>query len=202
MYSLNGQKFYGKDALLKSVESAYGSEVSDSDKNGVLKLFLDDQAELATSRFAYAIALEIKKLLAKESPERERPVWKNEVGESSLREQDICVLFRKASEGEKIGKALRACGISIAFYKQKGLFEGREARDIFDLLEAINHPNDHSRTAKVRLTRFFGINIQDLAEKSVDDSDLTNILHEWKALAESRKFRKMFDQILLRSRMV
>ena len=202
LYSLNGQRFYGKDALLKSAESAYGAAVSASDKNVVLELFLDDQAELATSRFADAIALEIKKLLAKGSPERERPVWKNEAGENYLREQDICVLFRKASEGEKIGKALRACGISFAFYKQKGLFAGREARDIYDLLEAINHPNDHSRTAKVRLTRFFGINIQDLAERSFDDSDLTNLLHEWKALAESRQFRKMFDQILLRTRMV
>ncbi len=201
LYSLNGQKFYGKDALLNSVESAYGAAVSDSDKNEVQQLFLDDQAELATSRFADAIALEIKKLLAKGSPERERPVWKNEAGENYLREQDICVLFRKASEGEKIGKALRASGISIAFYKQKGLFEGREAREIYDLLEAINHPNDHSRTAKVRLTRFFGINIQDLAERSVDEFDLTNLLHEWKALAESRQFRKMFDQILLRTRM-
>jgi len=202
LYSLNGQRFYGKDVLLKSVESAYGSAVSESDKNAVLELFLDDQAELATSRFAEAISLEIKKLLAKGSPERERPVWRNDAGESYLREQDICVLFRKASEGEKIGKALRACGISIAFYKQKGLFEGREARDIYDLLEAINHPNDHSRTAKVRLTRFFGINIQDLAERSGDESEFTNLLHEWKALAESRHFRKMFDQILLRTKMV
>jgi len=202
LYSLNGQRFYGKDALLKSVESAYGTAISDSEKNHVLQLFLDDKAELATSRFADAIALEIKKLLTKKSPERERLVWKNEAGESKLREQDICVLFRKTSEGEKIGKALRACGISIAFYKQKGLFEGREARDILDLLEAINHPSDHSRRAKVLLTRFFGISIQELAEKSVDDSDLTNFLNEWKALAESRKFRKLFDQILLRTRMV
>jgi len=202
LYSLNGQRIYGKDALLKSVESVYGAAVSDSDKNAVFKLFLDDQAELATSRFADAIALEIKKLLAKGSTERESPVWKNEAGESYLREQDICVLFRKASEGEKIGKALRAYGISFAFYKQKGLFEGREARDIYDLLEAIKHPIDHSCIAKARLTRFFGKNIKDLAERSFDDSDLTNLLYEWKAMAESRQFRKMFDQILLHTSMV
>ena len=47
------------------------------------------------------------------------------------------------------------------------------------------------------LTRFFGINIRDLAERSIDDSYLTNLLHEWKAMSESRQFRKMFDQILL-----
>ena len=202
LYSLNGQRFCGNEDFLKSLELVLGAEVSNSDKNTVLDIFLDDQAEHATSRFADSIALEIKNLLAKGSPEKERPVWKNELGESLLREQDICVLFRKASEGEIIGKALRAYGISFAFYKQKGLFEGREAREIYDLLEAINHPNDHSRKTKVWLTRFFGNNIQDLAEKSFDDSDLTNLLHEWKAMAESRQFRKMFNQILQRTKMV
>ena len=103
----------------------------------MLEIFIDDQADIPTSRFADSIALEIKKILAKGATEMERPVWKNESGESYLREQDICILFRKASEGEKIGKALRACGISFTFYKQKGLFEGREARDIYDLLEEI-----------------------------------------------------------------
>ncbi len=194
---LNGHRFFGKGTFLKSVESIYGSEVSDSDNNALLGLFLDDQADLNTSRFANSIAKEIKKLLAKGSPERERPIWKSEGGESYLREQDICVLFRKASEGEKIGKALRACGISFAFYKQKGLFEGREAIEIYDLLEAINFPDDNSRKAKVLLTRFFGINLKDMAERSFDDSYLTNLLHEWKTMAESRHFRKMFDQILL-----
>ena len=199
---LNGQRFYGEDALLKSVESKYGTVVSDTNKNALLGLFLDDQAQLNTLRFANAIALEIKKLLSKGFPESERPIWKNDSGESFLQEKDICVLFRKASEGEKIGKALRACGISFAFYKQRGLFEGREAREIYDLLEAINHPNDHSRKAKVLLTRFFGINFQEMAERSFEDSHLTYLLYEWKTMAEAREFRKMFNQILLSTKMV
>ena len=87
-------------------------------------------------------------------------------------------MVRNSSEGEKIGKALRACGISFTFYKQKGLFEGREAGDIYDLLKAVEHPYDHSCTAKVMLTRFFGKNIRDLAERSIDDSYLINLLHE------------------------
>ena len=59
----------------------------------MLEIFIDDQAEINTLRFADSIALEIKKLLAKGSTEIERPVWKNESGESYLREQDICVLI-------------------------------------------------------------------------------------------------------------
>ena len=92
----------------------------------------------------------------------DRPIWKNEKAERPLREQDICVLFRKSKEGEILGKAFRKNGIDFAFYKQKGLFAGREAQEILDLLEAVAHPSDRSRTAKVWLTRFFGAKIQDL----------------------------------------
>ena len=74
--------------------------------------------------------------------------------EMCIRDRDVCVLFRKSSEGETLGKALRRHGIDFAFYKQKGLFTGREAKEILDLLEAVAHPTDHSRIAKVWLTRF------------------------------------------------
>ena len=71
-------------------------------QSAFLNLFLDDQAENATSRFAEAIALEIKTLLRIGISEIERPVWKYEEGERPLRKQDVCVLFRKSSEGETL----------------------------------------------------------------------------------------------------
>jgi exodeoxyribonuclease V beta subunit len=199
--SLNGQIFYGKEDLIQAVESRYNNKISKSDQNAVFKLFLEDNAVKATSRFAEAIAQEIKTLLRKGHPGSERPIWKNEKGEHPLREQDICVLFRKSSEGEKIGQALRGLGIDFAFYKQKGLLSGREAHDIYYLLEAIANPHDHSRIAKVWLTRFFGANIQDLVGTTIIDSDFSNMLHEWNILAEARRFRKLFDQILLKTRL-
>ena len=71
------------------------------------------------------------------------------------------MLFSKSKEGEILGRALRKNGIDFAFYKQKGLFAGREAQEILYLLEAVAHPADHSRRAKVWLTRFFGSKIHE-----------------------------------------
>ena len=200
--SLSGKKFFGKEAFLKAVKPVLDFNLSESDQSVILSLFLDDQAENATRRFAEAIALEIKCLLRIGFTKTDRPVWKNEEAERSLREQDICVLFRKSKEGEILGKALRKNGIDFAFYKQKGLFAGREAQEILDLLEAVAHPADHSRTAKVWLTRFFGAKIQDLGQAPTWDSEFLHQLQEWKSLAEARRFRRFFDDVLLQTKLI
>ena len=200
--SLSGKKFFGKEAFLKAVKPVLDFNLSESDQSVILSLFLDDQAENATRRFAEAIALEIKNLLRIGFTKTDRPVWKNEETERPLREQDICVLFRKSKEGEILGKALRKNGIDFAFYKQKGLFAGREAQEILDLLEAVAHPADHSRTAKVWLTRFFGAKIQDLGQSPTWDSEFLHQLQEWKSLAEARRFRRFFDDVLLQTKLI
>ena len=200
--SLLGKKYFGKKDFMQAAETVLKVDISELYQSALLSLFLDDQAENATSRFAEAIALEIKTLLRIGISEIERPVWKYEEGERPLREQDVCVLFRKSSEGETLGKALRRHGIDFAFYKQKGLFTGREAKEILDLLEAVAHPTDHSRTAKVWLTRFFGANIQELAQTPTWGSDLLHQLQQWNSFAEARRFRRLFEEILQNTKLV
>ena len=200
--ALSGNKYYGNEALLHAVQAELGQEISAENQSALLNLFLDEQAENATIRFAEEIALEIKALLRIGSAENERPLWKDDQGERALKEQDICVLFRKSNEGEILGKALRRQGIDFSFYKQKGLFAGREAQEILDLLEAVAHPVDHSRSAKLWLTRFFGANINELAQASTWDADFIHQLQEWNSLAEARRFRRLFDQILQRTKLI
>jgi len=200
--ALSGNKYYGNEALLHAVQAELGQEISAENQSALLNLFLDEQAENATIRFAEEIALEIKALLRIGSAENERPLWKDDQGERALKEQDICVLFRKSKEGEILGKALRRQGIDFSFYKQKGLFAGREAQEILDLLEAVAHPVDHSRSAKLWLTRFFGANINELAQASTWDADFIHQLQEWNSLAEARRFRRLFDQILQRTKLI
>jgi len=202
LVSLNGNKYYGNEPFLQAIHSELGNEISEENQSALLKLFLDEQAENATIRFAEEIALEIKALLRLGSTENKRPQWQNDEGERALKEQDICVLFRKSNEGEILGKALRRHGIDFSFYKQKGLFEGREAQEILDLLEAVAHPVEHSRTAKLWLTRFFGANINELAQASTWDADFIHQLQEWNSLAEARRFRRLFDQILQRTKLI
>ena len=200
--SLLGQKYFGKEAFLQASQTVLDDELAKANQNALLTLFLDDQAGNATARFAEEIAQEIKSLLRKGSPETERPSWQNKEGGRPLLEQDICVLFRKSNEGEILGKALRRHGIDFAFYKQKGLFAGREAQEILDLLEAVAHPVDHSRTAKLLLTRFFGVNIHELTQASTWDADFLHQLQEWKTLTEARRFRRFFDDLLQRTKLV
>ena len=200
--SLRGGKYFGKDAFLRASQTVLGEEIAEANQSALFEFFLDEQAENATSRFAEGIAQEIKSLLHVSSTETERPLWQCEEGERHLQEQDICVLFRKSNEGETLGKALRRHGINFAFYKQKGLFSGREAWEILDLLEAVAHPADHSRTAKLLLTRFFGTNINELTKSAIWDADFFHQLQEWNSLAESRRFRRLFDEILHRTKLV
>ncbi len=200
--ALSGNKYYGNESFLEAVQAELGKEISVENQSALLNLFLDEQAENATIRFAEEIALEIKALLRIGSTENQRPLWQDDQGERALKEQDICVLFRKSNEGEILGKALRRHGIDFSFYKQKGLFDGREALEILDLLEAVAHPVDHSRTAKLWLTRFFGANINELAQASTWDADFIHQLQEWNSLAEARRFRRLFDQILQRTKLI
>ena len=199
---LIGKKYFGIKAFKEAVGTVLEIDISEQYQGVFLNLFLDDQPENATSRFADAIALEIKTLLRIGVSKIKRPVWKYEKDERPLREKDICVLFRKSREGETMGKALRRHGIDFAFYKQKGLFAGREALEILDLLEAVAHPTDHSRTAKVWLTRFFGAHIQELAQTTICSYDFLHQLQRWNSLAEARRFRRLFDEILQNTKLV
>jgi len=200
--ALKGEKFFGEESFLKAIRLMFDFDLCETDQNNILNLFLDDRAENATCRFAEAIALEIKELLRIEFNKEDSPVWKDERKERHLSPQDICVLFRKNQEGETMGKALRKNGIDFAFYKQKGLFAGREAEEILDLLEAVAHPIDHSRTAKFLLTRFFGTNIWELGKFPKWNSDFLHQFKEWNSLAEARQFRKLFDDILLQTKVI
>ena len=62
--------------------------------------------------------MEIKSLLRIGPIKNQRPLWQDDAGERVLKEQDICVLFRKSNEGETLVKALRRHGIDFSFYKQ------------------------------------------------------------------------------------
>ena len=89
-------------------------------------------------------------------------------------------------------KSLRKFGIDFLFYKQKGLFSGREAIEILDLLEAIANPLDFSKLGKLWLTRFFEVNLHKISNFELINSNIFHQLQEWNSLAENKKFGKRF----------
>ncbi|MEQ9501638.1 MAG: exodeoxyribonuclease V subunit beta [Deltaproteobacteria bacterium] len=111
---------------------------------------------------------------------------------------DIFVLTRSADEGLEIAKVLRAHGVAHAFYKQDGLFQTQEARDVYALLAAIANPMDQSRRLDAWRSPFFAVPIEDLGR--LDDLPgshrLMKTLFEWKSLADDKRFERLFFSVL------
>ena len=115
-----------------------------------------------------------------------------------LQANDIFILTRSGREGLEIGEHLRSARIPYAFYKQDGLFQTREAEDIRALLAAIADPHQRSRRIRAWQSRFFAVSLEVL----VDCEDLPGAhplmgrLLDWKALAETKSFDRLFASII------
>jgi exodeoxyribonuclease V beta subunit len=121
-----------------------------------------------------------------------------------LRHSDIFVLTRNAREGRTISAALRAGGVPYAFYKQDGLFQTDEAKEVRALLLAIDDPNDRGRRLAAWLTPFFGLPLSAI-ERARDvptTHPLASRLFSWKALADARDFDRLFESIVQSSGVV
>ncbi len=111
---------------------------------------------------------------------------------------DVQVLVGKTSEGELIAKALRCEGIPCAFYKQKGLFQTREAEEWLDLLRAVADPRDRSLQLRAFLSAFFGYDLEDmrrLPDLAEEHPALQRLL-AWSSLAQQHRFGEMLDAML------
>jgi exodeoxyribonuclease V beta subunit len=119
----------------------------------------------------------------------------------ALAYQDVYVLSRTGAEGRVVGTALRAAGVPHAFFKEEGLFQTDEAREIRTLLAAIDDPHDRARRLAAWLTPFFGLPLG--AVERARDLPSTHPyvarLLAWKALADGRDFERLFESIVSES---
>ncbi|HZU82848.1 MAG TPA: UvrD-helicase domain-containing protein, partial [Polyangiaceae bacterium] len=121
-----------------------------------------------------------------------------------LAHSDVFVLTRNAREGRIVGAALRSAGVPHAFYKQDGLFQTDEARDVRTLLLAVEDPEDRARRLSAWLTPFFGLPLSSL-ERARDlpgSHPLVTRLRGWRALGEAREFDALFESIVVASGIV
>jgi len=116
----------------------------------------------------------------------------------ALGHADVFILTRTKNEGRILGKCLRALDVPHAFYKEEGLFQTAEARDIHALLLAIDDPADHARRLAAWLTPFFGLTVAAL-ERARDlpaSHPYLVRLDAWKALADAREFGRLFESVV------
>jgi len=95
-------------------------------------------------------------------------------------------------ECREIGEAMRAAGLSFAFYKEDNLFQTSQAKDVLDLLRAIAEPDDRTLRARAFLTAFFALDLADLAPRPDDADPLLRQLFEWRDLALAGDFGGLF----------
>jgi len=174
------------DAVLRD---GYGREVSPCH---VLRF----ERELSLPVLAARVAREIRTIVDPERP------WRLNDGE--LAPEDVFVLTRTGQEGRTVGAALRAAGVPHAFFKEDGLFQTDEAREIRTLLLAVDDPGDRARRLAAWLTPFFALPLQEV-ERARDlpvSHPFLARLQAWKALAEAREFERLFERIVVDSGIV
>ena len=148
------------------------------------------EREVSLPALAARIAREIRTITDPARP------WK--LGQDALALQDVYVLTRTGLEGRVVGAALRAAGVPHAFFKEEGLFQTDEAREIRTLLLAVDDPGDRARRLAAWLTPFFALPLEEV-ERARDlpaAHPFVARLQTWKALAEAREFERLFESIV------
>jgi exodeoxyribonuclease V beta subunit len=115
-----------------------------------------------------------------------------------IEHRDVFVLTRTRFESVEVGEALRAARVPHAFYKEEGLFQTDEARDLRAVLGAIDEPDHPARRIEAWLTPFFGLPLTEVerARNLPATHPLVARLHAWKAIAEARDFDRLFESLV------
>ncbi|HWN71895.1 MAG TPA: UvrD-helicase domain-containing protein, partial [Haliangium sp.] len=123
---------------------------------------------------------------------------------TTVKAGEIFVLTRTTAESNEVAERLRQAGIPCAIYKQEGLLQTREAREVRDLLCGIAEPRNRSARFQAWTTRFFGATLSDLPHLAElpETHPFVARLYEWKALAERLEYEKLYSSILDQSGIV
>lgn len=116
----------------------------------------------------------------------------------ALLPSDVFVLSRTSKEAREVADALRRRGIPHALSTQDGLFDTREARDVLDVLRALEDPGARARRLRAWLTPFFGAGPDDLDACRTLSSDHPFALRltRWAALAREHRFAALFHAMI------
>jgi exodeoxyribonuclease V beta subunit len=126
------------------------------------------------------------------------------VGPAPVPLREVFVLTRTNAEAQQIATTLRARGLPHVLYNQEGLYKTEEARQLRDLLAAIDEPRDRARRLLAALTPFFGLTLADLPALAADATShpLEERLGAWRALADARDWSRLFERVVSESGLV
>ncbi len=114
---------------------------------------------------------------------------------------DILILVRENKEALEVASTLRSLDIPYSLYKPEGLLQGKEALQIYDMLNAIVHPHDKGLRLKAFTTPFIGIDwfhINFYATLPPGHPILVR-LFDYHQLAQQGKYSTLFYKLLYQS---
>jgi exodeoxyribonuclease V beta subunit len=147
-----------------------------------------------------ALPLEIAREVARLLADNEFHLVQKDGERKALRPQDIAILVGKRKEANQIGEALRRENVPFAFYKQAGLFETEEARQLYDMLEAVMYPRRDEAIYRALMTDFFDISLETLLQHGTVPDSVRQQCLSWHQLAvEDDDLHGFFDNLFAAS---
>lgn len=121
-------------------------------------------------------------------------------GSRPTRHDDIAVLTRSHTEAGSLGTILSQRGIPFTIYKQTGLFQTKEAQDLYQVLQAVQNWREDAAGFRALLTDFFQVDLEVLLRGPVFPESLREWFCEWHKLAyHNRDYRRLFYQIFAKT---
>jgi len=117
---------------------------------------------------------------------------------------DICILVKSKKEAIPIENIFKKNEIPYSFYKKEGLYETKEAYNIYYLLKAIAYPEDNSNFLTMLLTKFINVDLKDLSKFDInnENSDVYRLFQNWVSLAKISQFSTLFNSIMVNSYLI
>jgi exodeoxyribonuclease V beta subunit len=111
---------------------------------------------------------------------------------------DVAVLVKKWTEADAVEKSLRRAGIRYSYYKKEGLYQSREALELFYLLSSVARPGDAPAAARSLVTRFFNVPLCDLSgyEELEAAHPISVLFERWRALSGVKNWTHLFQSIM------
>lgn len=123
---------------------------------------------------------------------------KGEPFSQSVKLKDIAVLCGSKKETELIEKTLSDVGIPCSIYKQRGIFQSREADQIENLLECLAESNSSRSYKRILFSDLFAVHPEDLSkynEHSIDSYE-KSLIDVWLKLIRDNRYAAFFRSVM------
>ncbi|TGL16297.1 UvrD-helicase domain-containing protein [Leptospira meyeri] len=112
--------------------------------------------------------------------------------------KDIAVLCGSKKDTELIERTLSKAGIPCSIYKQRGIFQSREADQIENLLECLSESNNSRSYKRILFSDLFGVKPEDLPkynEHSIDSYE-KSLMDVWLKLIRDNRYAAFFRSVM------